>query len=138
MSIQPIPYSEVVAKKVVAGIRNGVSVKDIIASIQKYQNAPSSTATFYKLYGELIAETKAEIVGAIGSVVVQQALDGDFKSQEFYLRSKGGWSPNSTLNEVEQEVDPDMDESAIDSLMGLLGKNPDEIKTCDCEGDCNC
>lgn len=138
MSIQPIPYSEVVAKKVVAGIRNGVSVKDIIASIQKYQNAPSSTATFYKLYGELIAETKAEIVGAIGSVVVQQALDGDFKSQEFYLRSKGGWSPNSTLNEVEQEVDPDMDESAIDSLMGLLGKNPDDIKTCDCEGDCNC
>ena len=140
MSIQPIPYSEVVAKKVVAGIRNGVSVKDIIASIQKYQNAPSSTATFYKLYGELIAETKAEIVGAIGSVVVQQALDGDFKSQEFYLRSKGGWSPNSTLNEVEQTEDPDMDESAIDSLMGLLGKNvnPDEIQTCDCEGDCNC
>jgi hypothetical protein len=140
MSIQPIPYSEVVAKKVVAGIRNGVSVKDIIASIQKYQNAPSSTATFYKLYGELISETKAEIVGAIGSVVVQQALDGDFKSQEFYLRSKGGWSPNSTLNEVEQTEDPDMDESAIDSLMGLLGKNvnPDEIQTCDCEGDCNC
>jgi hypothetical protein len=138
MSIQPIPYSEVVAKKVVAGIRNGVSVKDIIASIQKYQNAPSSTATFYKLYGELIAETKAEIVGAIGSVVVQQALDGDFKSQEFYLRSKGGWSPNSTLNEVEQTEDPDTDESAIDSLMGLLGKNPDESQTCDCEGDCNC
>jgi hypothetical protein len=140
MSIQPIPYSEVVAKKVVAGIRNGVSVKDIIASIQKYQNAPSSTATFYKLYGELIAETKAEIVGAIGSVVVQQALDGDFKSQEFYLRSKGGCSPNSTLNEVEQTEDPDLDESAIDSLMGLLGKNvnPDESKTCDCEGDCNC
>lgn len=128
MSIQPIPYSEVVAKKVVAGIRNGVSVKDIIASIQKYQNAPSSTATFYKLYGELIAETKAEIVGAIGSVVVQQALDGDFKSQEFYLRSKGGWSPNSTLNEVEQTEDPDVDTSAIDSLMSLLGKNvnPDE------------
>lgn len=138
MSIQPIPYSEVVAKNVVAGIRNGVSVKDIIASIQKYQNAPSSTATFYKLYGELIAETKAEIVGAIGSVVVQQALDGDFKSQEFYLRSKGGWSPNSTLNEVEQTEDPDTDESAIDSLMGLLGKNPDESQTCDCEGDCNC
>ena len=138
MSIQPIPYSEVVAKKVVAGIRNGVSVKDIIASIQKYQNAPSSTATFYKLYGELIAETKAEIVGAIGSVVVQQALDGDFKSQEFYLRSKGGWSPNSTLKEVEQTEDPDMDESAIDSLMGLLGKNPDESQTCDREGDCNC
>ena len=138
MSIPEKPYSEVIAKNVRNGIRNGVSVKDIMSSIQKYQNAPSSTATFYKLYGELIAETKAEIVGAIGSVVVQQALDGDFKSQEFYLRSKGGWSPNSTLNEVEQTEDPDLDESAIDSLMSLLGKNPDESKTCDCEGDCNC
>jgi hypothetical protein len=132
----------VIAKRVVAGTKNGVLVRDILGSIQKYQNAPSSTATFYKLYGELISETKAQIVGAVGSQVLKQALDGDFKSQEFYLRSKGGWSPNSTLNEVEQDTDPDIDESAIDSLMGLLGKNldPDESKICTCgkEGECNC
>ena len=127
MSIPSIPYSEIIAKKVREGVRNGVSIKDIMGSIQKYQNAPSSTATFYKLYGEDIAETKASIVAAIGNVVVQQALEGDFKSQEFYLRSKGGWSPNSTVNEMELETDPDTDDSAIDSLMGLLGKsNPDD------------
>lgn len=125
MSIQPIPYSEVIAKKVKEGIRNGVSVKDILASVQKYQNAPSSTATFYKLYGQDIADTKADIVGKIGSVVIQQAIDGDFKSQELYLRSKGGWSPTSTVNEVEQSENPDEDTSAIDSLMTLLGKNTD-------------
>jgi len=120
-------YSEVIAKKVVAGIKNGVAVRDILGSIQKYQDAPSSTATFYKLYGNLIAETKAEIVGEIGSVVVEAAKGGDFKAAEFFLRSKGGWSPNSTVNEVEQDVDPDLDESAIDSLMSLLGKSePDE------------
>jgi len=130
MSIPSIPYSEIIAKKVREGVRNGVSIKDIMGSIQKYQNAPSSTATFYKLYGEDIAETKASIVAAIGNVVVQQALDGDFKSQEFYLRSKGGWSPNSTINEMELETDPDTDDSAIDSLMGLLGKsNPDDNET---------
>ena len=83
MSIPSIPYSEIIAKKVREGVRNGVSIKDIMGSIQKYQNAPSSTATFYKLYGTLIAETKADIVAAIGNVVVQQALEGDFKSQEF-------------------------------------------------------
>jgi len=141
MSIPKKPYSEIIAKKVRMDTRNGVLVKDTIGSIQKYQNAPSSTSTFYKLYGSIISETKAEIVGAIGSVVVQQALDGDFKSQEFYLRSKGGWSPNSTLNEVEQTQDPDTDESAIDSLLGLLGKNtdPDETINCNCEnGECNC
>jgi len=122
MSIQPLPYSEVIAKKVREGIRNGVSVKDILASIQKYQNAPSSTATFYKLYGQDIADTKSSIVGQIGSVVIQQALEGDFKSQELFLRSKGGWSPTSTVNEQELSEDPDTDESAIDSLITLLGK----------------
>jgi len=126
MSIQPLPYSEVIAKKVREGIRSGVSVKDILASIQKYQNAPSSTATFYKLYGQDIADTKATIVGQVGSVVIQQALEGDFKSQELFLRSKGGWSPTSTVNEQELSEDPDTDESAIDSLITLLGKkSPD-------------
>jgi hypothetical protein len=118
----PLPYSEIIAKKVREGIRNGVSVKDIMASIQKYQNAPSSTATFYKLYGQDIADTKADIVGQVGSVVIQQALDGDFKAAELFLRSKGGWSPTQTINETELTDDPDTDESAIDSLMTLLGK----------------
>jgi len=120
-----LPYSNIIAKKVREGIRSGVSVKDILSSIQKYQNAPSSTATFYKLYGEDIAEEKASIVGAVGSVVVQQALEGDFKSQELFLRSKGGWSPTQTQVEVEGTEDADTDESAIDALMNLLGKSSD-------------
>jgi hypothetical protein len=63
----------------------------------------------------------------VGNKVVQQALEGDFKSQELFLRSKGGWSPNSTLNEQEQDTEADMDESAIDALMTLLGKSrPDD------------
>ncbi|NIR87746.1 hypothetical protein GWO13_09410 [Candidatus Bathyarchaeota archaeon] len=127
--IQEYKYSEIIAKKVKEGIRNGVSVKDILASVQKYQNAPSSTATFYKLYGQDIADTRAEITGQVGSVVIQQALDGDFKSQELFLRSKGGWSPTSTVNEVEQTENPDEDESAIDSLLTLLGKTKPDGST---------
>ena len=128
MTIQATKYSEIIAKKVTEGIRNGVSVKDIMGSIQQYQNAPSSSATFYKLYGELISQTRADIIGKIGNVVINSALQGDFKAAEFYLRSKGGWSPNSTVNEVEQEADPDEDLAAVDSVMSLLGKNinPDE------------
>ena len=126
MPLPSLPYSAVIAKKVREGIRSGVAVKDILSSIQKYQNAPSSTATFYKLYGEDIAEEKASIVGAVGSVVIQQALDGDFKAAELFLRSKGGWSPTQTNIEVEQDTDPDLDESATDTLMSLLGKNTDD------------
>jgi len=117
-----LKYSETIAKAVRQGIRNGVAVKDIMASIQKYQQAPSSSATFYKLYGDDIAQERAEIVGLIGSVVIQQAMDGDFKAAEFYLRSKGGWSPTQTNIEVEGSGDADEDTGAIDSLMSLLGK----------------
>jgi hypothetical protein len=61
--------------------------------------------------------------------VIDQALEGDFKSQELFLRSKGGWSPTHTVNEVEQETDPDLDESAADTLMALLGYNNDDTPT---------
>lgn len=126
-----LKYSEVIAKSVRQGIRNGVAVKDIMASIQKYQLAPSSSATFYKLYGDDIAQERADIVGQIGAVVIQQALEGDFKAAEFYLRSKGGWSPTQTNIEVEGSGDADEDTGAIDSLMSLLGKSnesPDNSK----------
>jgi hypothetical protein len=126
-----LKYSETIAKAVRQGIRNGVAVKDIMASIQKYQQAPSSSATFYKLYGDDIAQERAEIVGLIGSVVIQQAMEGDFKAAEFYLRSKGGWSPTQTNIEVEGSGDADEDTGAIDSLMSLLGKtneSPDNSK----------
>ena len=46
-----LPYSAIIGKHVRKGISSGVSVKDIMASIQKYSHAPSSTSTFYKLYG---------------------------------------------------------------------------------------
>ena len=57
--------------------------------------------------------------------MIQQALDGDFKAAELFLRSKGGWSPTQTNVEVESNSDPDEDVSAIDSLMTLLGKKDD-------------
>ena len=117
-----LPYKKAIANKVRRMIRDGVQVRDILASIQPMVDAPSSLATFYKTYGHDMAVERAAIVGMVGNKVVQQALEGDFKSQELYLRSKGGWSPNSTVNENEQDVDPDMDESAIDALMTLLGK----------------
>jgi hypothetical protein len=64
--------------------------------------------------------------------VIDQALYGDvqdgitWKSQELFLRSKAGWSPQATVNEVEQDVDPELDVSAADQLMNLLGFDTDE------------
>lgn len=128
MKNNKLKYSEVIATKVKDGVRNGVSIRDLLASIQKYQNAPRSMSTFYKLYGEDIAEVKVDVIGKVGGVVVQKALEGDFKAAELFLRSKGGWSPTQTNIEVEQDEDQDMDEAAIDSLLALLGKEPDDTE----------
>jgi hypothetical protein len=93
----------------------------MIASMQHLQDAPKSLSTMYQTYGNYIEAERAKINGQVGKKVIDQALAGDFKSQELFLRSKGGWSPTHTVNEVDQDVDPDLDVSAIDTLMGLLG-----------------
>jgi hypothetical protein len=117
-------YNKPVAKHLKKCIEGGVSVKDMLASgMDKFQNCPQNTTILYKLYGTYMATVRAEIVGDIGSIIIKQAKAGDFKSQEFYMRSKGGWSPSNTVNEVEHTDDPDEDSGAIDLLMAKLGKS---------------
>ena len=123
---EALPYSKLVEKHILECIQGGVGIRQMIASMQHLQDAPKSLSTLYKIYGNYIEAERAKINGAVGKKVIDQALQGDFKSQELFLRSKGGWSPSNTNVEVEQDVDPDMDESAVDTLMGLLGKNREE------------
>lgn len=101
-------------------IRAGVSMKVILDSIQTYDHAPSSMAGMYSAYRNDIAEARANIQEAVGSVVVQKALDGDMKAAELFLRSKAGWNPTIKIEEVDPE-DIKEDTGAIDDLMALLG-----------------
>lgn len=121
MALERLPYSKLVEKHILECIQGGVGIRQMIASMQHLNDAPRSLSTLYKHYGNFIEAERAKINGAVGKKVIDQALEGDFKSQELFLRSKGGWSPTHTVNEVEQDTDPDLDESAIDAFMGLLG-----------------
>ena len=114
-------FSQLIDKKVREAVKQGVSIKDLMASIQHLQQAPSSTNQLYKYYGQSIAEEKVKVIGDIGNVVIAAARGGDLKAAEFFLRSKGGWSPNSTVNVDEVNGDPDEDTSAIDDLLTLMG-----------------
>jgi len=117
-----LKYSEPVAKYIRQAVQDGVQIKDILATINKrYQNAPRNNAMLYKLYGGDIAEARADITQRVGNVVIQQAIEGHFPSQELFLRSKAGWSPKETQQLEEGGGDADEDSSAIDSLMALLG-----------------
>ena len=127
-----LPYSKAVENHVIKCVRGGVTRLDTLRSIQHLQDAPSSMTTFYKHYGKLWDAEHTDIMSRIGSRVYDQALNGDtkdaatFKSQELALRAKAGWSPQNTVNEVEQEIDPELDVSAADQLMNLLGHDPDD------------
>lgn len=114
-----LPYCGKIAARVKDLEASGVSRRAIFDSIQNYQNAPKSMTSFYKLYRTDMDSIHAENVREIGGKVVAQAKEGDFKSQEFYLRSKGGWSPQSTETVIEEK---EADNSALDKLMTLLGK----------------
>lgn len=118
---QAIPYSKDIANKLRKGIRQGLNVTQLFGSIQSLQNAPGSLQTFYKLYKADMDEERAIIVGKVGEKVIEQAMDGDFNSQQFYLRSRGNWSPQSTVSEVELDS-TDEEVNAIDALMAALGK----------------
>ena len=122
--IQELGYNREIAAYVRNHVRAGVTMKDIMSGISKWQDAPRTLKTLYKYYGDDIADSRNTVIESIGSKVVEQALDGDFKSQDLYLRSKGGWSPNQTVATKDEE-DLDTDESVIRELMVLLGKEED-------------
>lgn len=128
MAYDRLPYSKNVEKHVLDCIQGGVGIREMLASMQHLQNAPKSLSTLYKIYGQIIHSERARINAAVGRKVIDQALEGDFKSQELFLRSKGGWSPKETV-ETTEGIDEDTDESAVDSLMTLLGLDSDDPTT---------
>jgi hypothetical protein len=127
-----LEYNKNIANHLRWGIRNGVPIKTLLAEIQKYQFAPKSFPGLYNNYGQDIEEARSEIIGAIGNKVVEQALNGDpehpntWKAREFFLRSKGDWSPNATVETRETGTEEEENESAVDALMNLLGKGDEE------------
>ena len=104
----------------------GVPVVEIFASIQNYQNAPGSIQTFYKYYKEDLDAARGEVTEALGSKVIQQAKNGDFKSQELWLTTKGGWSKQNTTTSVDIPAGEDEANSALENLLSKLGIDKEE------------
>lgn len=120
--MEKLEYNKRIGQRVFEMTQAGVSVRDIFGAIQTYQDAPKSMTTFYRLYRQDMDNAKGEVVEKIGNKIVQQALEGDFKSQELYLRSKGGWSPSETQKHGDEESEMEEAESALEALERLLGR----------------
>ena len=116
--------SAIVKRKAAAG----VSVREIYSSIQSYQFAPGSMTTFYKLYRDDMDEARGNVTEEIANKVIKQAKDGDYKSQELWLTTKGGWSKQQANTVVDAEDNPEEKSSALDTLLNKLGFDKDEEK----------
>ena len=121
-----LPKNPNIARKVRDGISGGVAVTQIFKSVLHMKNAPQSYTTFYKLYREDMDEVKFEIDQKVGKTVSDQALEGDFKSQELYLRSRANWSPSSHVQEQEVGNEEEENEGAVNALMVALGKDTND------------
>jgi hypothetical protein len=121
-----LPKNPNIARMVREGISGGVTVRQIFASVLHMKDAPQSYTTFYKLYREDMDKVKFQLDAKVGKTVIEQALKGDFKSQELYLRSRAGWSPSSHVQEQEVGTDDEENEGAVSALMAALGKETDE------------
>jgi len=112
----------VVRKKAAAG----VPVSEIFASIQNHQKAPGSLTTFYKYYRTDIEAARGEVTEELGSKIIQQARQGDYKSQELWLTTKGGWSKQNTNTNVEVPAGEEEQSGALETLLSKLGINKEE------------
>ena len=120
-----LPKNPNIARKVREGMEGDVPVSVIFSSVLHMKNAPQSLTTFYKLYREDMDEVRFRDIQEIGSKLKQAAKEGDFKSQEFYLRSHGGWSPSSHIQNQEVGTQEEENEGAVNALMAALGKETD-------------
>ena len=70
---------------------------------------------------------RGEITEQIANKVIEKAIKhNDFKAQELWLTTKGGWSKQQTTTNVDIEENEEEKNSALNILMGKLGFNEDE------------
>lgn len=126
---------EYIAKRIVHLIDDGVSIPVIMDTLSAEfgTEVPSSTATFYKVYGDDIAKARAAFQQWLGGKARQRIDEGSDKILELALRSKAGWKPESSIDV--SEGDGEGEGSALDTLMTLFHKDRPQTKESNSEED---
>lgn len=119
---------EYIAKRITHLIDDGVSIPVIMDTLSAEfgTEVPSSSATFYKVYGNDIAKARAAFQQYLGGKARQRIEEGSDKILELALRSKAGWKPESSVDV--NEGNGEGEGSALDALMELMGKKSKEPK----------
>lgn len=126
MTNQPLPHDLKVAETIRRMIQAGVSMSVIFDKVKDMTNGPRSYTTFYKIYRSDIADARANLHEAVGSLIMQKAVvDQDYRALEFVAKTKLGWSEKVVVEEADNDG-LNEDTSAIDDLIAALNlKKPD-------------
>jgi hypothetical protein len=118
--------NEHAARYVREGILKGRTVKSIIdGAIAKYSCVPHNHNTFMRVYGADIQDARDTMLDKIGKMVLSRAEESD-KILELLARSRGEFNPvdKHAVSEVDSgDLD---DDSAVKSLMRMLGKDVED------------
>lgn len=127
MPSKPIyTHNKHVADYVRKRIARGATITSIVESASaKFESAPGQYRTFLKVYEKDIREAKALLEDDIGDMVIERAKESD-KILELLARSRGNFNPTEKVAVAEANLEDLDEDSAINDLMRLLGKDEDD------------
>lgn len=116
-------HSKRIADEIKKGIFAGLKMAVIHDSLLRDANCPRSMSRFYDIYGNDIAEGRAEYQAWLGEVANRRIEEGSDKILELALRSKAGWNPSVKVEEASEEDNEET--SALNKLALLLKVDED-------------
>lgn len=115
-----LKWRKEIEKRIVGGIENNLTLQAILDSIAHMNEAPQSTASLYKVYGDAIAEARYANQKEIGSAFRRKVQEGDSKLIEFGMRTIVGHNPATKVQEVTEDEE---NKDAVSRLAQLLGRD---------------
>ena len=116
-------WQKPIADYVRGRMAKGATLMSTIESASaKFEQCPGNYRSFMRVYGNDVKEAKADLEDWIGNKVLERSEESD-KILELLARSRGNFNPVDKLAVADAELDDLDEDSAVKSLMRMLGKD---------------
>ena len=124
MTQKPVyTWQKPIADYVYGRIRKGATLESTIEGASaKFEQCPGNYRSFMRVYGNDVKTAKADLADHWLEKGADRAESSD-KILELWLRSRAGLNPVDKLAVAEAELDDLDEDSAVKSLMRMLGKD---------------
>ncbi len=115
------PRDPGVAEQVVKLARLGLRTKEI------YKHLEMPESSFYRIYSADLKEGRIGARSNVASALYENAMDGNFNAQKYYLESTSPEWVSQKPKLEESPEDPNVLRKAFDLIMGKPKKNDNKI-----------